>query len=148
MTTFNFSEMKNDTARRSAIRETLANIIFLAMVAEFGEDNVVLIPFKITVNDTDIPGGTVAICTGQTTNKDNAVVDIVATVSPTVRAFNTTTNKANRTTYAINFYDIVTAIEEEREARKEKEEEKAKAKEEKIAKDKKEREEKKKKNEE
>ena len=128
MTNFNFAEMKNDTARKSAIRETLANIIFSAMIAEFGENNVVLIPFKITVNDSDIPGGTVAICTGQTTNKDGATVDIVATVSPTVKAFNTTTNKANRTTYAVNFDDIVEAIEEERKVRKEKEEEKARKK--------------------
>lgn len=143
MTNFNFAEMKNDTARKSAIRETLANIIFSAMIAEFGEDNVVLIPFKITVNDSDIPGGTVAICTGQTINKDGENVDIVATVSPTVKAFNTTTNKANRTTYAVNFDDIVEAIEEEREVRKEKEEEKARKKAEKIEKDKKAREEKK-----
>ena len=143
MTNFNFAEMKNDTARKSAIRETLANIIFSAMIAEFGENNVVLIPFKITVNDSDIPGGTVAICTGQTTNKDGATVDIVATVSPTVKAFNTTTNKANRTTYAVNFDDILDAIEAEEIARKEKEEEKARKKAEKIEKDKKAREEKK-----
>ena len=143
MTNFNFAEMKNDTARKSAIRETLANIIFSTMIAEFGEDNVVLIPFKITVNDSDIPVGRVAICTGQTTNKDGATVDIVATVSPTVKAFNTTTNKANRTTYAVNFDDILDAIEAEEIARKEKEEEKARKKAEKIEKDKKAREEKK-----
>ena len=34
MTNFNFAEMKNDTARKSAIRETLANIIFFFFFTE------------------------------------------------------------------------------------------------------------------
>lgn len=127
----NYAEMKNDTARKNAARATIMTAIFPALVAEFGEENVVKIDFPITVLNAeekecaDIGGNSIAICTGQTTDKDGATVDVVAVVDCTIKAFNTVTNKANRTTYAVNFDDVLRAIEVGRNEREAKAAEKA-----------------------
>lgn len=112
----NFAEMKNDTARKNAARTSIMNTIYPALVAEYGEDNAVKIDFPITVlNDNDkeiaeISGNSIAVCVGQTVDKDGATVDMVAVIDCTIKAFNTTTNKSGRTTYAVNFDDILRAI--------------------------------------
>lgn len=127
----NFAEMKNDTARKNAARASLMTTIFPALVAEFGEDNVARIDFPITVvnsdgkESADIAGNSIAVCVGQVSDKDGATVDMVAIVDCTIKAFNTTTNKSGRTTYAVNFDDILKAIETCGAERKAKEEAKA-----------------------
>lgn len=131
----NFAEMKNDTARKNAARTAIMDAMAPALIAEFGEDNVVRIEFPITVmNDdgskeiADIGGNTIAVCVGQTQNKEGATVDMVAIVDCTIKAFNTTTNKSGRTTYAVNFDDILRAIDNTRTEREAKAAEKAAAK--------------------
>lgn len=122
----NFAEMKNDTARKNAARATIMDTIFPALVAEFGEDNVARIEFPITVMNADekvcgdIGGNSIAVCTGQTIDKEGANVDVVAVVDCTIKAFNTVTNKSNRATYAMNFDDVLRAIETGRAERAEK----------------------------
>lgn len=113
----NFAEMKNDTARKNAARSALMNAIFPALVTEFGEDNVAKIDFPITVLNSDnkeiadIAGNSIAVCVGQVTDKDGASVDMVAVVDCTIKAFNTVTNKSGRVTYAVNFDDVLRAIQ-------------------------------------
>ena len=133
----NYAEMKNDTARKNATRATIMDILYPALVAEFGEENVAKIEFPITIMNLDekecgdIGGNSIAVCTGQTTDKDGATVDVVAVVDCTVKAFNTVTNKAGRTTYAINFDDVLRAIaagKTEREAKAAEKEAKSKKK--------------------
>lgn len=130
----NFAEMKNDTARKNAARANLMATIYPALVAEHGEDNVAKIDFPITVvnsdgkESADIAGNSIAVCVGQVSDKDGATVDMVAIVDCTIKAFNTTTNKSGRTTYAVNFDDILRAIETCGNERAEKEAEKAAAK--------------------
>ena len=128
----NLDEMKNDTARKNAIREKIANVIYNAMVTEFGEENVVAIPYAITPSDEEgntaskIDGGSVAVCVGMVTDKNGASVDAVSVISPTVKAWNEVVDKKGRKTIAVNLYDIITANEVEITERKEKEEKKKK----------------------
>lgn len=113
----NFAEMKNDTARKNAARAEIMETIYPALIAQYGEDSVVKIDFPITVlneNDKEIAeigGNSIAVCVGQTVDKDGATVDMVSVIDCTIKAFNTTTNKSGRTTYAVNFDDILRAIE-------------------------------------
>lgn len=125
----NLKEMKNDTARKSAIRARLAEVIYKAIAEEFGESETVMIKDKITVYDSDIAGDTVAVSVGMVDNKDGDEVEAVATISATVKAWNTVTNKSGRVTNAINMGDILAAIYDKNEELKEKEREKAEKKE-------------------
>lgn len=109
----NLNELKNDTARANAIREKLSEVITAALVAEFGDENVINIKTKITVNDSDIAGNTVAVKVG-TVTVDGEEVDAVATVAATVKSWKTKTNKAGKTTYSVSLADIKYAIESEK----------------------------------
>ena len=102
--------LKNDTVRANAIRTELATLISAKLVESFGEENVVNIGSKITVFDSDIAGNTVVVKVG-TVNVNGEEVDAVATISATVKAWKTKTNKAGRTTYAISLDNIKDAIE-------------------------------------
>ena len=99
--------MKNDTARKNAIRTKLAEIIFNALAEEFGIDDTVYIKNKITVFDSDIAGETVAVTVGMVDNNEGEEVEAVATVSATVKSWNTVKNKSNKITYAVNMGDIL-----------------------------------------
>lgn len=127
--------LKNDTQRKNVIREKLAEVIFNAVAEEFGIDETVMIKDKITVvcdaNDegSEIAGQTVAVTVGLVDDKNGDEVEAVATISATVKSWNTTKNKSGRITYAMNMSDIIQAIEDGKEERAIKEEEKAKAKE-------------------
>lgn len=127
--------LKNDTARKNFIREKLAEVIYNAVVEEFGADETVLIKDKITVvcddNDegSEIAGQTVAVTVGMVDDKNGDEVEAVATISATVKSWNTTKNKSGKITYAMNMSDIIQAIKDGAEERVIKEQEKAKAKE-------------------
>lgn len=121
--------MKNDTARKNAIRTRLAEIINNAIIAEFGAEDTVYIKNKITVYDSDIAGETIAVTVGMVDNSDGEEVEAVATISATVKSWNTVKNKSNKITYAVNMGDILMAIDDKNEELAEKEIEKQKKKE-------------------
>lgn len=108
----NLNEMKNDTARKNAIRDKMTEVIFSAMVAEFGEDNVVAIPKAICIgeNGTKVNGGSVAVCVGTVTNKEGFEVDAVVICGCTVKGWNDVCTKSGRVTLAINMDDIREAV--------------------------------------
>ena len=109
---------KNDTARKNAIRDKLAEIVKIALVAEFGSENVVSIPFAIEPNGgSKINGGSVAVRVGETLDKNGFTVDVVAILSPSVKGWNDVTTKSGRVTLAINFDDIQEAVNAEISAR-------------------------------
>lgn len=127
----NFADMKNDTARKTAARIAIMDAQYPALVDTFGEDNVVRVDFPVTVQNADgkeiaeISGNSIVVCVGQTPDKDGASVDMVAVIDCTIKAFNTTTNKNNRTTYAVNFDDVLASIKATRTERERKAAEKA-----------------------
>ena len=121
----NLNEMKNDAARKSAIRARIAQIVSEALIAEFGDTEVVNVPNKITVHDSDISGDTVAVRVGMVT-VDGDDVDVVATVSATVKAWKTSTNKSGRVTNAVTLDDIADEVEMDAEIRAEEKAKKAK----------------------
>lgn len=109
---------KNDTARKNAIRDKLAEIVKIALMAEFGSENVVSIPFAIEPNGgSKINGGSVAVRVGETLDKNGFVVDVVAILSPSVKGWNDIATKSGRVTLAINFDDIQEAVNAEISAR-------------------------------
>lgn len=109
---------KNDTARKNAIRDKLAEVVKIALIAEFGEENVIFIPYAIEPNGgSKINGGSVAVRVGETLDKNGFIVDVVAVLSPSVKGWNDVTTKSNRTTLAINFDDITEAVNAEIQAR-------------------------------
>lgn len=117
--------MKNDTARKSAIRAKIAEIVANALMAEFGDTEVVAIPNKITVHDSDISGDSVAVRVGMVT-VDGTEVDAVATVSATVKAWKDSVNKSGRKTCAVSLDDIADEVEMDAEIRAEEKAKKAK----------------------
>ena len=108
---------KNDTARKNAIRDYLATVMYNAFVAECGEEDVILIPKTICVgeNGAKIQGGSVAVRVGTVTNKDGFNVDAVAICGSTVKNWNDVCTKSNRVILAVNMDDIIAAIEGEGE---------------------------------
>lgn len=104
--------LKNDTARKNAIRDTLAMTIFNAMVVEFGTENVLLIPKAICVgeNGAKISGGSVAVRVGTVADKNGFEVDAVAICGSTVKGWNDVCTKSGRVTLAVNMDDIAQAI--------------------------------------
>lgn len=113
----NLSEYKNDTARKKAIRSHLCTIMYNAMVAEFGESEVLLIPNTICVgeNAIKIQGGSVAVRVGAVVNKDGFEVDAVAICGSTVKNWNDVCTKSDKVILAVNMDDIAMAIAGEEE---------------------------------
>lgn len=113
--TMNLDEMKNDTARKNAIREVYGKIIYDAMIAERGEENVIYIPKTIEVGGEEgatvkITGNSVVVCVGQVTNKDGFLVDAIIVIGMTVKNWNDVCNKNSRVTLALNMDDIREAL--------------------------------------
>ena len=110
----NFEDFKNDTARSNGARDMLVSIVEKAMQEYFGEDSVISLDKKIVFeHGGEIPPHTVCVCMGQTKDKDGYLVDVVATITPKVKKWNTTAGR--RTTYAISFDDIIELVENENE---------------------------------
>lgn len=108
----NLNELKNDTTRKKTIRETLAEVLTAALIAKYGEENVVFIPCAIEpCGASKIDGGSIAVRVGSVTDKDGYLVDAVAIISVSVKSWNTTITKSNRTIQAINLDDIIEAVE-------------------------------------
>lgn len=106
----NFENFKNDTARANSARDYLASVIEKALINELGEKNVIAVNEKIYLeNGSEIPPHTICACIGQTKNKDGFLVDVVATITPKIKKWNTTVGKS-RTTHAVSFDDILELI--------------------------------------
>lgn len=113
----NLDEMKNDTARKNAIREEIGKDIYDAMVAKRGEENVLFIPKTIEVakeegSPVKITGNSVVVCVGQVTNKDGFLVDAIVIIGMTVKNWNDVCTKSERVTLALNMDDIREALKE------------------------------------
>ena len=129
----NLNEMKNDTARAKAIREELARLVSEMLVEKFGAENVVDIPNKITVNNSDISGNTVAVRVGSVT-VDGFECDAVATISATVKAWKDKPIKGKSTVLAVTLDNIADEVKIDSEIKAEDKAKKEKAKAEKLAK--------------
>ena len=106
-----FSIYKNDTARKKNAREICNKIIYNAFVNAFGKENVLITPCAITTeNGVEFSAGVVIACIGQTIDKNGATVDIVIESTAKVKSWNNTGTK--RQIKAVNFYDIIDAIEQ------------------------------------
>lgn len=132
MNTRDYTGMKNVTAVRAQARIDVMEVIVNALVAEFGDDAVK----KVGSNEY-------AVVVGTALDSDKCPNDVVTTVKPTVKEWETRkTTKKTFEKYDIDeearLYEISVAEKEEEKVKK------AKAKEEKIARDKAMREEKKK----
>lgn len=120
-----FTNYKSDTARKTAAREMVAKICYEALAAhpEIPEVLFTDIPFAVEVETESgdlketckVSSNSVCVNCGTVLDKDGAPVDMVMIVSPEVKAFNTTTNKKQQTTYAVNFFDIQDAYKEAKE---------------------------------
>lgn len=84
-------EMKNDTARKNAIRERIADIIEKVMVAEFGEDNVRRMGTKI------------AAAVGSVENKEGREMDACVEIAGIVQSWD----------YVVRHYKDGTTTEKE-----------------------------------
>lgn len=114
----NLDAMKNDPARKGAIRVEVGMVIYDAMVAKYGEENVLYIPKTIEVGGEEgatvkITGNSVVVCVGTVTNKDGYLVDAIVVVGMTVKNWNDVCNKNNRVTLALNMDDIQEALKGE-----------------------------------
>ena len=119
----NFNACKNDTAKATLVRETLAKAMYTVLLAEYGEENVLFIDKKVEVIDgPTLAKNTVVIRVGETVNSKGATVDVVATITPEVKNFVEKTDKKNKTTYAVAFDDIVDALQTETNPKGEKSE--------------------------
>lgn len=103
--------LKNDTARGNVIRERLAKVIYNALVAEFGEDDTLLLSKKVTVFESDIPANTICVDVGDVLDNDKATVGAVAEISVKVKSWNTVATKRG-TRYAVTLDDIKIALDE------------------------------------
>lgn len=111
----NLDAMKNDTARKGAIRVEVGAVIYDAMVVKYGEENVLYIPKTIEVGGEEgatvkITGNSVVVCVGTVTNKDGYLVDAIVIVGMTVKNWNDVCNKNSRVTLALNMDDIREAL--------------------------------------
>ena len=114
----NLDALKNDTARKKAIRSEVGQVIYDAMVAKYGEDNALYIPKTIDVvvgeegTPVKITGDSVVVCVGTVTNKDGYLVDAIVVCGMTVKGWNDVCNKNSRVTLALNMDDIREALKE------------------------------------
>ena len=112
------SNYKNDTARKSGIRSELGKQLFDALAQIYGTENVVYIPHAIEPQGmAKITGGSIAVRVGEMVDKQGFSVDVVTTISITVKPWNDTVDKRGNAHFAINFDDIVEANNAEIQAR-------------------------------
>lgn len=74
-------EMKNDTARKNAIRERIATIVEKAIIQEFGEEN------------TKRMKNTIAAAVGEVENKEGRTMDACVKIDVKVMSWNYTQRK-------------------------------------------------------
>lgn len=115
-----YSVYKNDTARQKAARKLIAESILPTIKETFGDEFVVFTEKKLIVpvgdegeGTVEFPAGSIIICTGQTPNKLGATVDVVATVSVQIKSFNTVKDKRERITWAVNFDEVLAALNDD-----------------------------------
>ncbi len=96
------------SAQEKAVREKLADVIYKALVAEFGEENVVFVPKAINpAGGSKINSLSVCVKVADVTDRDGFLVDAVGVIQPMCKPWNTVLAK-NRTepTPAISLDDI------------------------------------------
>lgn len=120
----NYSEMKNATAIKNAMRADVADLLNKFLIEKFGEENVSI-----------VGSNEIAVCIGTIPDADGFERELVVTVKPTAKDWETrkTTKKVFE---AYNRIDEAEAYEMELSEKEKAKAEKAKAKEEKIATDK------------
>lgn len=119
-------EMKNDTARKNAIRERIATVIEKAMIEEFGAENVRRMK------------NTIAAAVGEVTNKAGQTMDACVEVTPKCCSWDYVVKKNgdeieeyNLDTAFAEYNENITIKQREREQRKAEREAKKKEKKEK-----------------
>lgn len=112
-----YSVYKNDTARKKAARKTISESILPAIKETFGDEFVISTEKKLIVpvgddgeGTVEFPAGCIIICTGQTPNKLGETVDVVAEVNVRIKSFNTVTDKNEKTSWAVNFDEVLAAL--------------------------------------
>ena len=102
--------MKNDTQRKKAIRERIGQLLYNVLREQFGDDTV-LLKKKITVFNSDIPGGSIICDVGDVPDKDGFPVGAIVEVSIKVKSWNTVaTTRGVR--HAVTMDDIVLALDD------------------------------------
>ena len=100
--TFNFEGCKNDTQRSNLIREKVNEIIYNALVKEFGVEFVAHIPDDFYTQDRGkFTKNTVVAKVADITNREGFTVDILVECGTKVRTWNTSGKRV-----AVSFDDI------------------------------------------
>ena len=113
MALLNLEDFKNDTAREKFVRKRVAEVIKEALEKEFGNENVLYVPKAIFPNDGNsrkINCDSVVARVADIKDKDGYEVDLVVSISPEIKPYNTVVRKDGKTTYSINLDDIEYAI--------------------------------------
>lgn len=113
MAFLDLDSLKNDTAREKAVREKLAEVIYNALLAEFGKENVLFIPKAIyPAGGSKINSLSIAVKVADVTDRDGFTVDAVGIVSPMAKPWNTVLAKNRKNpTPAITLDDIRDELE-------------------------------------
>ena len=120
----NYSEMKNATAIKNAMRADVADLLNKLLIEKFGEENVSI-----------VGSNEIAVCIGTIPDADGFERELVVTVKPTAKDW--VDRKTSKKVFeAYNRIDEAEAYEMELSEKEKAKAEKAKAKEEKIARDK------------
>ena len=120
----NYSEMKNATAIKNAMRADVADLLNKFLIEKFGEENVSI-----------VGSNEIAVCIGTIPDADGFERELVVTVKPTAKDW--IDRKTSKKVFeAYSRLDEAEAYKIETEEKAKAKEEKAKAKEEKIEKDK------------
>ena len=109
--TFDFEGCKNDTQRSNLIREKVNEIIYNALVAEFGVEFVAHIDDDFFTEDgAKFSKNTVVAKVCDITNRDGFTVDILVECGTKVRTWNTSGKRI-----AVSFDDVLEHFENENE---------------------------------
>lgn len=120
----NYSEMKNATAIKNAMRTDMTSLLHKFFIEKFGEENVSI-----------VGSNEIAICIGTIPDSDGFVRELVVTVKPTAKDW--IDRKTSKKVFeAYSRLDEAEAYKIETEEKAKAKEEKAKAKEKNIARDK------------
>ena len=107
--------LQTDTKRQAEIRKRVSQVIYNALVTEFGNDFTVITDKKITVYNSDIAPNTVLADVGDVIDKDGFPVGAVVECGVKVKAWNTIQDKNGRNRYAVTLDDIKIAMDGEDE---------------------------------
>ena len=113
-----FTAYENTTQKKKAARDYVADAVMPILTDTFSTEEVVKAPYPLELVDSDtgnskgsIKAGNILICLGQTVNKEGATVDMVMEIDFTVKAIDTVKRKDGKTIYAVNFDDVLEAID-------------------------------------